>query len=133
VSTIAEQSALLGAIDVAKNKCPKGNIFAEDTMVSLDLIAATNFLAYSNIMKWNNGKWALEGNLNDYLESVDSMSEAQNIGSPTTQDTGKIIDDTKQDNKITAGLRRLLSAFKITKNKDSKHDIVLAPTDLEGI
>lgn len=73
VRTSVEMNALIGAIDIAKNKCPKGDIFADDTLAALSVISHANRSSYANIMKWNKGKWALEGDFRAYIEDVDLL------------------------------------------------------------
>ena len=73
VRTFTEKNALIGALDVAKNECPQGDIFSEDTLAALCSISHANRVSYANIMKWNKGKRAPKGDLRVYLEHVDHM------------------------------------------------------------
>lgn len=62
-----EQRTILGAFDVAKNKCPIGDVFADDTLEALQGMAGAHTSAYANIIKWNSGKWAIETDMIEFL------------------------------------------------------------------
>jgi hypothetical protein len=68
--TLEEQRAILGSFDVAKNKCPIGDVFADDTLEALQGMAGANTAAYANIIKWNSGKWAVETDMIEFLCST---------------------------------------------------------------
>ena len=122
VKTVTEQSALIGAIDVAKNKCPKGDVFADDTLASLSLISATNRVAYANLIKWNTGKWALEGDLLDYLECVDRMASLES-GSVTHSKSGSA--PGRNSGSDAGCLKTIISLF---ASKDKKKMTVTTET-----
>ena len=76
-----EQRAILGAFDVAKNKCPIGNVFADDTLEALQGMAGANTSAYANIIKWNSGKWAIETDMIEFLSSTGDEISGDNEAS----------------------------------------------------
>jgi hypothetical protein len=67
-----QQMALIGALDVAKDLCPKADVLNDDTLESLRLISSANKDAYHNLIRWNKGKWALSGDVVDFIRTVDS-------------------------------------------------------------
>jgi hypothetical protein len=62
--------ALLGALDVAKDHCPYSSIFSADTLMMLELAAQHNRTAYLNLIKWNSGEWAYEGDVHRFLDKA---------------------------------------------------------------
>ena len=79
--SVADQWAILEAINVTKDSCPHGNVFREETLAVLRTLSSANPAAHDNIVTWNACRSALRGNMRALAESSKSESGAVVPGS----------------------------------------------------
>ncbi|KAJ1421570.1 hypothetical protein B484DRAFT_421144 [Ochromonadaceae sp. CCMP2298] len=74
VTTPENQSAVLEAVNIIKDKFKYSNIFQTETLTAFEAFAVSNPAAYKNIITWNKGKGAKKGNNRDFLVNAGKVS-----------------------------------------------------------
>jgi hypothetical protein len=75
LTTKKQDWAVLQALNIIKDTCPIGDVFHKETIDCVMLLSYVGKDTVDNIMKWNTGKWAKKGNLNQFSGKIDAFDD----------------------------------------------------------